>query len=159
MPPSFSATVEAVLPLEPAAAFLHIVPIDLPGIFTGYGPLPAVTGTREQSGAWDGVGQTRTVLLSDGSSARECLTGYEPPGRFSYTVGDFSGALRFLAASADGEWWFSSAPGGATHIRWRYTFHARAWLAAPLLGLITQLLWRGYMRRALALAQVQAAAR
>jgi hypothetical protein len=152
MPPSFSATVETVLPLQPAAAFAYIVPIDLPGIFTGYGPLPAVIGTRDQSGAWDGVGQSRTVLLSDGSSARERLTGYDPPRWFGYTVGDFSGSLRFLATSAEGEWWFTPAPGGATGIRWRYTFHARSWLGAPVLGLVAGLLWRRYMRKALDLA-------
>jgi len=152
MPPSFSSTVETVLPLEPAAAFAYIVPIDLPSIFTGYGPLPAVIGTRDQSGAWNGVGQSRTVLLSDGSTAREVLTGYDAPFRFGYTVSDFSGSLRYLAASADGEWWFTPASGGATSIRWRYTFRAGSWLGAPLLGLISKLLWRRYMRKALGLA-------
>lgn len=116
------ATVEA--PLE--KVFEHIVPIDLTSIFTGYGPLPAVSGTQNQTGGWNAAGQTRTILLSDGSSAQEALTEYEHPRRFAYTVKGFTGVLRFLAREAHGEWWFERVPGKeATSIRWRYKFVSR----------------------------------
>jgi hypothetical protein len=62
---AISATVEADVRANQAAAFEHIVPFDLTSIFAGYGPLPAVTGTQHQVGAWDTAGQTRTVRLSD----------------------------------------------------------------------------------------------
>ena len=68
---SLSATVEATVKADQATAFERIVPIDLASIFTGYGPLPAVTGIQNQMGAWDAAGQTRTVFLSDGSSSQE----------------------------------------------------------------------------------------
>lgn len=68
-----SMTIEALI----EEAFGQIVPIDLSSIFTGYGPLPAVMQTRDQSGAWDAAGRTRTVAFADGSSARESLTTYD----------------------------------------------------------------------------------
>ena len=152
---SFSATVEATVRADQTAAFEHIVPIDLKSIFTGYGPLPAVTGTQNQVGAWDATGQTRTVHLSDGSSAQELLTKYEHSNYFSYTVSGFTGALRFLTTSANGEWWFSRAASGQTHIKWRYAFNARSVFAVPILWFIATVLWRNYMRKALRLSQIQ----
>ena len=152
---SLSATVEAVVKADQSAAFGHIVPIDLTSVFTGYGPLPAVTGVRNQTGPWDAAGQTRTVELSDGSSAQELLTGYEHPSHFSYTVSGFTGTLRFLTSRAHGEWWFNSVGSGRTHITWRYTFDARSVFLVPVLLFITKVLWRGYMRKALWLTQVQ----
>jgi hypothetical protein len=42
------------------STFCFIAPIDLTTIFRGYGPLPAVVGTTDQTGAWDAAGQSRT---------------------------------------------------------------------------------------------------
>jgi len=152
---SLSATVDIDLAVSQITAFDSNVPIDLTSIFTGYGPLPAVIGTRNQTGAWDGAGQTRTVLLSDGSSAQEVLTSYERPDYFGYTVSGFTDALRLLITSANGEWWFSSTSLGQTHIKWRYGFNARSAWAVPLLWLITNVLWRSYMRQVLRLFKMQ----
>ncbi len=135
--------------------FEYTVPIDLASIFTGYGPLPAVISTENQTGDWNGENQTRTVVLSDGSSAREKLIRYDHPNYFSYTVGAFTGFLGIVAASANGEWWFDSASSGKTHIKWRYTFHARAFWSVPVLYLMTRLAWRGYMRKALRILSAQ----
>jgi Polyketide cyclase / dehydrase and lipid transport len=153
---STAAEVQTTVEVPLEEAFEHIVPIDLTSIFTGYGLLPAVSGTRNQTGAWNAAGQTRTVLLSDGGSAQEALTEYERPKRFAYTVKGFTGALRFLAREARGEWWFERLPDRqATAIRWRYEFVSRTPLVEPLLRLITQWLWRGYMRKALGLSKAQ----
>lgn len=153
---AISATVELETVASAEQAFAHIVPIDLTSIFTGYGPLPAVTGTFNQTGAWDAVGQTRTVGLSDGSSATELMTGYAPSSYFSYTVSGFTGSLRFLANSAHGEWWFNRNPlSGKTRITWRYQFNPRSKLAIPALWLITKMLWRAYMNKALILSNEQ----
>ncbi|MGB6067415.1 MAG: hypothetical protein WBG50_21630 [Desulfomonilaceae bacterium] len=150
-----AVTVNTDVAVSQIAAFEHNVPIDLTSIFTGYGPLPAVTGTKNQTGAWDGSGQTRTVLLSDGSSAQEMLTNYEHPNYFSYRVTGFTGALRLLITSANGEWWFSSTSSGKTHIEWRYAFNPKSAFAVPILWFITNVLWRGYMHKALRLFKAQ----
>src|SRR5688572_1767103 len=105
-----AATVTTTIEVSIEDAFRQIVPIDLTSIFTGHGPLPAVTQTRDQSGAWDAAGRTRTVVFSDGSTAQESLTEYEYPHRFAYTIDHFTGVLRFLASKARGEWWFERVP-------------------------------------------------
>jgi len=65
-----AATVSTTIEASIEEAFGQIVPIDLTSIFTGYGPLPAVVQTRDQSGAWDAAGRTRTVAFADGSTAQ-----------------------------------------------------------------------------------------
>jgi hypothetical protein len=152
---SLSTTIEAEFRADRSAVFDHIVPIDLTTIFTGYGPLPAVTGTRDQTGEWNATGQTRSVQLSDGSSAQEQITQYVHPSNFSYTVSGFTGMLRFLTTSAYGEWWFRSDASDRTNIKWRYSFNARSVFAVPVLLIIVKVLWRGYMRKALLQAQKQ----
>jgi hypothetical protein len=153
---SFSATVQTEIVGKQATVFDHIVPIDLTSIFTGYGPLPAVTGVQNQTGAWNAAGQTRTVTFSDGSSAREQLTKYEHPHYFSYMLSDFSGVLGFLSMSANGAWWFETNPStGTTLIKWSYVFNARSLFTGPILWLITNFLWRGYMHKALMLSKSQ----
>lgn len=77
---STSAEVHVDIMVPCDKAFSHIVPIDLANIFTGFRPLPAVKGMRDQTGTWDAASQSRTVLLSDGSSAQRPLqrTGFLP---------------------------------------------------------------------------------
>jgi hypothetical protein len=150
-----STTVKTTVIANQANVFEYIVPIDLTSIFTGYGPLPSVVSTQNQLGDWDTAGQTRTVCFSDNSSAQERLTKYEHPSYFSYTVSNFTSLLRLLTTSANGEWWFSLGTSGQTHIKWRYEFKARSVLAVPVLWLITNILWRNYMRQALQLSKAQ----
>ena len=146
-----AVTVEAVARAQHERAFATIAPIDLTTIFTGLGPLPAVTGTREQSGGWDHVGATRTVELADGSEAREELTAFDAPAHFGYRVSGFTGPLRHVVEHADGAWWFAEAPGGGAHVRWTYVFAPRRG-RGPVVRAAIAPLWRVYARRALARA-------
>jgi hypothetical protein len=146
-----SVTTEADARAPRAAAFACIAPIDLSKIFPRYGPLPAVVGTSDESGAWDHVGATRTVNLSDGSSVREELTAYVEGERFLYRLSPVKSPLRFVVRYAAGAWEFTDQPEGVTHVRWTYTFHprqGRRWLVSAFL----RPLWERYQRRALALA-------
>lgn len=155
-PCSISTTVNTEVNSQLETTFAYIVPIDLSSIFIGYGPLPAVVSSENQVGAWDEVGQTRTVHLSDGSQAKELLTGYEYPIYFSYTVHDFTGSLRFLAKSAHGEWWFETQPDTQkVKIKWRYEFQPKSKLSKPALWLINRFFWQGYMKQALELSKQQ----
>lgn len=145
----FSVSLKSTANAPINKTFEIIVPIDVPTIMPGYGPLPAVTGIEAQTGAWDAVGQTRTIRLADGTCAREEITLYEAPHRFGYTVSAWSGALKYLARQAKSEWRFSEVAANQTRITWLYAFSPRsAWLVLPLL-LIVQLLWRGAMKQAL----------
>lgn len=141
-----SITRQAVIAGTPEAVFNFISAEDvLPNVLTGYGPLPAVVKTSENTGPWTVAGSARLIHLTDGSTVREQVTTYEPSNRFAYRVWDFGNPLiRSLATQARGEWTFSPAPGG-TLVIWTYTFTAKnAVTAVPLSG-ITQILWRGYM--------------
>lgn len=153
---STAATVQTTVSASRAAAFGHIVPIDLASIFTGYGPLPSVSRTLNATGPWDAAGRTRTVVFSDGSSATESLTSYDFPNGFTYRITGFTGVLKYLASEARGQWWFESARGdNTTSIRWQYEFVSRFKLLRPLVILFTQALWRGYMGKALSLSKGQ----
>ena len=155
---SCSASVQADIAAPQTMVFEHIMPVDLTSIFTGYGPLPAVVGTRDQTGAWDAAGQTRTVIMSDGSSAQEQLAAYEYPNYFSYTVNNFTGVFRAFVTSARGEWWFGPEPGirgEVTHIKWGYVFNARSSFSLPIVWFLTKILWKGYMSKVLYVLKAQ----
>jgi len=141
-----SITRTALIPGTPEKVFAFIAAEDvLPKVLTGYGPLPAVIRTSENTGPWDKPGSARVVHLADGSSAREQLTRYSSPDDFAYRVWDFGNpVVKTLATEARGEWRFKPV-GDSTLVEWTYTFVAKNAAAALPLSGITQLLWRGYM--------------
>jgi hypothetical protein len=73
---------------------------------------------------------------------------------FSYTVSGFTGVFRFITTSANGEWWFEPVS-AKTHIKWRYAYSPRNVAAIPLLWFTVNVLWRGYMKKALSLSKRQ----
>ena len=149
---SVAATVEALIDAPREQAFSTIASIDLTSIFAGYGPLPAVIGVFNQVGGWGSAGQTRSVALSDGSSANEGLNEYRYPEYLSYTLSGLTNVLQFLTTDAHGEWGFDPVSEARTRVRWRYAFESRNVATLPLLWFTTNVLWRGYMKRALALS-------
>lgn len=144
--PMVTVTRRALIPGTPDAVFKFIAAEDvLPKLLTGYGPLPAVVGTSENTGPWNRPGSARLIHLADGSTVREQVTDHDGPRFFGYRVWDFGHPiLRRLADEAHGAWTFAAVPGG-TQVVWTYSFRARnRWAAVPLSG-IAQVLWRGYM--------------
>lgn len=144
--PSVSSTQSVTIRLPRDELFEWWVPIDLPDILHGYGPLPGVERTSDQTGPWHEVGSRRTVHLADGHTAREEVVACESPRFFAYEVGDFTNAFRFLVAKGRGEWQFEP-DGSVTDVTWTYTFWPTTTAAMPLLVPIVKLLWSGYMRR------------
>lgn len=117
----------------------------LPEVLTGYGLLPAVASTSGNTGPWDRPGSSRTVHLADKTTSREEVTAYQRPGYFAYRTSDYTFALKYLARSADGQWWFDEV-GRQTNVRWTYTFEARGPITAILLQVFARFQWAGYMR-------------
>jgi hypothetical protein len=150
-PAGIAVATEADVRLPLATAFARIVPIELPKIFPRYGPLPAVVDTRDQTGGWDHVGASRTVVLSDGTTASEEMTAYVEPSHFAYRLGGFSGQMRFLVDHAHGAWWFCEAGEDRTRIRWTYTFVPHPGRSLVLRAAVVPL-WTRYQSRALALS-------
>jgi hypothetical protein len=142
-----TARAEGFAPAGPDRTFAIVTPADPTRFYPKYGPLPGVVAVRDQTGAWDAVGQSRTLELSDGSTVVERLTVVDPPRRFAYRLADFTGPFGGLVAFAEAEWDFDAAAKG-TRIRWTYSFHAqpkRGWVVR----LIVRLFWARYMKKVL----------
>ena len=136
--------IEIKAPVEAIFDFVAAEDV-LPKVLTGYGLLPAVVGTSGNTGPWDKPGSTRTVHLADKTTSREQVTDYRRPGYFAYRTSDYTFALKYLATSAVGQWWFEEG-GGQTRVRWTYTFTAKGTVTAILLWLFVRSQWTGYMR-------------
>jgi hypothetical protein len=142
-----SARAEGFAPAKPDRTFAIVTPSDPTRFYPKYGPLPAVVAVRNQTGAWDAAGQSRTLVLSDGSTVVERLTVVEPPRRFAYRLSDFTGAFGNLVAFAEAEWDFDASVVG-TRIRWTYSYHAqpkRGWIVR----VIVRVFWARYMKKVL----------
>lgn len=142
-----SAHAEAHAPAHPDRTFEILTPSDPSRFYGKFGPIPATVKVTDQTGAWDAVGQTRTLHLSDGGSVVETLKSVEAPHRFAYQLTDFTGVFGALVAFARAEWDFDAAEGG-TRIGWTYTFYAQPARGA-ILAVIVKLFWAPYMRKVL----------
>ena len=128
--------------------FRDMVPMPLQSLFRKwYGPIPPIKEVRDQTGDWDAVGQSRTVVLVGGGSTREELTQFNSPHSFGYTLSEVKGPLSPLVGRVDGEWTFEPV-GSGTNVTWRWTIHPRSGLTAPLVPIFGKL-WKGYARQSL----------
>lgn len=149
MPDPLVVEESRTIPIGREDVFRDMVPMPLPELFRRwYGPIPPIKETRDQTGNWDAVGQSRTVVLVGGGSMREQLTRFDPPHSFSYSLSDVRGPLSPLVKHVEGEWVFAPAGSGTT-VTWRWTIHSRSGLTAPLLPVFGRL-WKGYARQSLA---------
>jgi Polyketide cyclase / dehydrase and lipid transport len=136
------------IPLGQKDVFRDMVAMPLPQLFRRwYGPIPPIKEVRGQTGDWDSVGQSRTVVLIGGGSMLEQLTQFDPPHSFGYTLSDINGPLSPLVGRVDGVWMFEPF-GSGTNVTWRWTIHPRSGLTAPLLPVFGKL-WKGYARQSL----------
>lgn len=142
-------TVHATASPDPTTVFPIVMDIELPLILTGLGPLPAVTGVRDQTGPWDHVGVSRKPILSDGTTAFEQITAYSPPDSFAYAVSGFTNILCRFVHGATGSWDYTRTADGGTRIEWTYAFQPKRLRFLPVRLLIAPA-WRLYMRRVLA---------
>src|SRR5271155_2591182 len=141
------------IPIELQRAFDGTLPMPLTAVFSRrYGLLPPVKEVRGQDGVWGQVGQSRTVVTTDGGAMRELLTEVDVPHSFSYRLSEISGPMRPLVEGIDGRWEFATQ-GTGTLITWRWTLHPKG-LGTGVLRPITWM-WRGYARQALELLSEQ----
>jgi hypothetical protein len=137
-----------VVPVPVEQAFHRTLPVPLTEIFSRrHGLFPAIEEVRDQTGAWDGAGQTRTVVMAGGGSTREELTSVDPPRSFGYRLGDITGPMALLVDHVLGEWTFTPA-GDGTEVTWRWDIHPRSALSALALPVFGRM-WKGYARQAL----------
>lgn len=116
----------------------------LPKVLHRWGPIPGAVGTRDLTGPWSTPGSERTVMLEDGSSARERVVVWERPRRFEYSVDRFTSPLGRLVDHATGAWEFEELETGSS-FRWTYSFHARSLAASVPLQFVVRTAWARYM--------------
>lgn len=135
-----------VVPASPDVAFDAVLAAPLEDLFPHRaGMIPPVRESRDQSGPWGTVGQTRTVVLADGSTNLETLVAADRPGVYRYQLSRFTGPMKALVAGVDGTFSFVSE-GPGTRVTWSWEIRATsavARLALPVLGVF----WRQYAAR------------
>lgn len=149
-----SAVVSATADVPLTLAWERFVPIELPMVFPkAKGPIPPVVDVEGQTGRWDEVGRSRTVVLGDGARVNEQISFSDPTegaapkdgiAQFGYTVSGFSGPLGRLTREAQGFWRFEEV-GNYTNITWTYGFLPTGTLARPVLSFIISAFWKRYM--------------
>jgi hypothetical protein len=126
-----------VLATTPETAFQGLVDAPLEELFpTRSGLIPPVRGSEGQQGAWGNPGQTRTVVLADGSRNLETLVAVEAPHDYRYVLTDFTGPMRLLVREVEGRFAFEPAADG-TRVTWSWLLHPThpvARIAFPVLG-------------------------
>jgi len=134
-----------VVAASPEVAYDGVLAAPLEELFPHRaGAIPPIKECRGQDGAWAAAGQTRTVVLADGGTNLETLvTADRASGIYQYELTDFTGAMKALVASVDGQ--FSFVPeGDGTRVTWSWAIHPTnpvvRLLALPLLGAF----WKQY---------------
>lgn len=141
-----SASASAFVGAAPDAVFRRLTQHDPTRFYPRSGILPAVVGVRDQTGDWDAAGQTRVLVLSDGSTVRETLAVVEEP-RFAYDLSEFTGIFGRIVAGGHSEWRVTAAGAGAA-IEWTYAFTPKPGWRVGVAALV-RVAWGPYMRRVL----------
>jgi hypothetical protein len=140
-----SATTTGIAPAALERTFDILTPSDPTRFYPKFRMIPATVRVEGQTGAWDAVGQTRVLHLSDGSAVRETTKNVERPHFFAYELTEFTKAFGPIVDHARAEWRFEPVESG-TLITWTYTFFGRpgrGWIVS----LIVRLAWAAYMRK------------
>lgn len=116
--------------------------------FTGMAPLiPGVVEASVDGGGAHETGALRTVKLGDGTVIKERVLALEAPHLHRYDMVEMNATQRLLLTNMVAEWRFEDV-GGATRVRWRYTFHPRNAAVAPATWVMAKL-FRVAMQRCL----------
>ncbi len=135
------------IPVSVEAAYDAVLTMPLPRIFRRrFAALPPIREVRDQEGVWGTVGQTRTIVLTDGGTMHETLEWVTPSSGFGYRIEPASGMLKPLVQHVEGRWGFAPA-GTGVEVTWAWTVHPSAGgaLLMPAIGRM----WQGYARQAL----------
>ena len=127
----------SVLATDVESAFQCLLDAPLEELFpTRSGVIPPVRGTEGEQGPWGELGQSRTVVLADGSRNLETLTAVDRPYDYRYTLTGFTGPMRLLVGRVEGRFAFEPV-GHRTRVTWGWTLHptsAAARLLLPVVG-------------------------
>jgi hypothetical protein len=136
------------IPVAYETALARVLPAPLPQIFgRRYAAITPIAEVRDQAGGWDAAGETRTIVLADGATMRETLTGIDSPSSFSYEITPLSGPLKLLVGHVAGRWSFAPA-GTGTRVTWSWDVTPASGVASFAMPVIGRM-WKGYARQSL----------
>lgn len=132
-----------VVPVSAESAWTGILDAPLETLFTERaGLIPPIRECTGQEGGWDAVGKSRTVVLADGSSNLETLVEYSRPGTYRYQLRDFTGPMKALVETVEGQFSFV-AEGDGTRVTWSWKIHPTNPVARGILPVVG-FFWRRY---------------
>lgn len=136
----------AVFATTPEIAWDTLVAAPLEELFTQRsGPIGPVARTESENGGWGRSGQTRTVVLADGSRNLETLVAADRATReYRYRLTDFHGPFRLLVRLIEGSFEFTP-DGDRTRVTWTWLMHP----TNPVAGLglrVVGMFWRRWAR-------------
>jgi hypothetical protein len=120
--------------------------LDISRVLNGYGPLPSVLTTENQTGPWNIPGQRRSLRMSGDINATQEILACQRPDFFAYRVTGFTHILDYLSHGAEARWWFDQMPDGSTQMRWTYTFWPRTFVGKIAIYPVIRTIWRWYMQ-------------
>ena len=132
----------------PDVVYPALIHCDAVRVFRPVGALPGVAAVQLDNDRWGNQGDTRTITLTDGSTAREALTAVAAPDSFTYIVSAYTSILRLLVSRGESTFSCSPTSTGGTLITWTYAYTPRSALVRPLVWLVRVLLWERYMTAA-----------
>jgi hypothetical protein len=138
-----------IVAVEPELAFDRLISAPLTEIFSRrFAAFPAIREVRDQPESWGVVGQTRTIVLTDGGRLRETLTEVDRPRSYSYVLDEINGPLRPFVTTVDGTW-AVTAEGEGSMVGWSWTLHPKRAPGRLTMNVLGRM-WKGYAERGLA---------
>lgn len=122
-------------------------PARFPSLFSGFGPIPALTRIELHQPL--AVGVNRAVHSADGAVMQETVTAFDPPHQHAYRLQGIRPPLSWLVSSGAADWQFQQVPGG-TEVRWTYCFTLTTPWVWPLAFPLLKLFMATAMQRCLA---------
>jgi len=135
MTSSYDVAASAVLPVTEEVAYDTVLAAPLEEILgQRSGVIPGIARAEGQDGDWGTVGQTRTIVMTDGGRSLETLVLADRPGDYRYRITDIRGLMKPLVSTIDGRFTFV-AEGDGTRVTWSWQLHPTA-LGRPGMGLL-----------------------
>lgn len=141
-----SATAVTRIAANQEQVFDWFTALDISRVLNGYGPLPGVERTVDQTGSWKTAGETRRLEMSGSITAIQEILICDRPVFFAYRVTGFTHILDLMVHGAEARWRFDQICDGATEMRWTYTFWPRSMAGKLAIYPVITTFWTWYMR-------------
>lgn len=135
---------------SPEAVFDFVTSLsNLPKVFRGFGPIPAIAKAEMADGGEMREGAVRRIENSDGSVIDEEMIAFKKPERQTYRLlRGFKFPISLLIESGGGDWKFTATPKG-TRIDWEFYFMLTSPVFYPVGFLLVQVFMQTAMQQCL----------